>query len=57
MLDYKERLEHKELNLQKHREFIYWERAAKEEILEAKAADFAPMERLYLEQQRRLHGH
>ena len=25
--------------MQKHREFIYWERSAKEEILEVKSAD------------------
>ena len=56
LLDQKKRLECKELQMQKHREAIYWEKAAKEDILEAKTADFAPMERHYLEQQRRLNG-
>ena len=43
--------------MQKHRESIYWERAAKEEILETKAANFEPLQSHFLEQQRRLPGH
>ena len=46
-----------EARLQKHRESIYWEKAAKEQILETKAINFAPLENQYLEQQGRLHGH
>ena len=42
--------------MQKHRESIYWERSAKEEILEAKADDVA-LAKNYYEQERRLQGH
>ena len=42
--------------MQKHRESIYWERSAKEEILETKADDVA-LVKTYYEQERRLQGH